>query len=486
MGCYAVPEEIRAMKPAGTTVKIVGGHYYVYECRCLKGEDGKWHTKMGRVIGSIKEGIGFIPNGSNMMDDEIITLEYGQYAVVIENSRKTLELLEKHFNAEDAATIYACSVIHFINGFTYMKDLRTIFSMSWMSHKWPGLKLGYTHVGRLYEALGNRQARVLAFEQDLIDNGSGKLAIDGHVIGSGSWRNDLAEKGYKFGELKEMQVNMLMAYDVIHDIPVAVKAYQGGENDKTSVEDILNDVALRDKLLIVDRGFYNHHNLSLFSRDGNSYIIPVPKSTAECKDSVKDLSYTGLFSYDEVGKIAAIEYKECEQEDGSVIYVFRDTCEAVKMEANYVHQIEMGKKGYTDEGLGKAKPFFGVYVLRTNASAMSAKEVFSWYKKRWHIETFYNYFSNEEHCKAFCQQDYYKIQGLSFILLVSSIIHREFANAVGQKLKSRKLSVQDVILAARMVKITKRGSKWICTNTKGSTKDLFKALETSLTPDFIT
>lgn len=118
------------------------------------------------------------------------------------------------------------------------------------------------------------------------------------------------------------------------------------------------------------------------------------------------------------------------------------------MESNYVHQIEIGKKGYTDEGFEKAKRFFGVYVLRTNATAMSAKEVFSWYKKRWHIEIFYNYFSNEEHCKAFCQQDYYRIQGLSFIFLVSSIIHREFANAVEEKLKRKKLTVQDVILAS--------------------------------------
>ena len=486
MGSYAVPKEIREMKPAGTTVKIVGGHYYVYECRCLKGEDGKWHTKMGRVIGSIKEGIGFIPNESNMMDDEISTLEYGQYAIVIENSRKALELLKEHFSAEDATTIYTCAMIHFINGFTYMKDLKTIFDMSWMSHLWPELKMGYAHLGKLYEALGNRQTRVLAFEQDLIDNGSGKLAIDGHVIGSGSWCNDLAEKGYRFAELKEMQINMLMAYDVIHDIPVAVKTCQGGENDKTSVEDILNDISLRDKLLIVDRGFYSHRNLSLFTEGGNSYIIPVPKGTAECKAAVADLSYTGLFSYDETGKIAAIEYKECRQEDGSTIYVFRDTCEAVKMESNYVHHIEMGKKGYTDEGFRKAKPFFGVYVLRTNSPSMSAKEVFSWYKKRWHIETFYNYFSNAEHCKAFCQQDYYRIQGLSFILLVSSIIHREFANAVEEKMKRKKLTVQDVILASRMVKITKRGGRWICTNTKGSTKDLFNALDTSLSPDFIT
>lgn len=31
MGNYTVPEEIRKMRPLGTTVKNIKGHYYVYE-----------------------------------------------------------------------------------------------------------------------------------------------------------------------------------------------------------------------------------------------------------------------------------------------------------------------------------------------------------------------------------------------------------------------------------------------------------------------
>lgn len=31
MGNYSVPEDIRKMRPAGTTVKNIKGHYYVYE-----------------------------------------------------------------------------------------------------------------------------------------------------------------------------------------------------------------------------------------------------------------------------------------------------------------------------------------------------------------------------------------------------------------------------------------------------------------------
>lgn len=42
MGAYAVPEEIRKMKPKGSTVKVVNGSYYVYtNSRHKDAESGK-------------------------------------------------------------------------------------------------------------------------------------------------------------------------------------------------------------------------------------------------------------------------------------------------------------------------------------------------------------------------------------------------------------------------------------------------------------
>jgi len=73
MGNYSVPESIRKHKPTGTMVKRISNNYYVYEYSTVKGEDGKRHTKMGKIIGSIKEGIGFVPNDSFACDSEIST-----------------------------------------------------------------------------------------------------------------------------------------------------------------------------------------------------------------------------------------------------------------------------------------------------------------------------------------------------------------------------------------------------------------------------
>ncbi len=60
-------------------VKRISGYYYVYEYSNFTDENGKRHTKMGRSIGSIKEGVGFIPNSTFAYDSEISSLDFGEY-----------------------------------------------------------------------------------------------------------------------------------------------------------------------------------------------------------------------------------------------------------------------------------------------------------------------------------------------------------------------------------------------------------------------
>jgi hypothetical protein len=278
MGQYSVPESIRKFKPKGTMVKKISGYYYVYEYSNFTDENGKRHTKMGKSIGSIKEGIGFIPNDTFNCDSEISTLDFGEYAITISNSKDTYKLLKDFFNPQDAAAIYLTALIHFIQGFTYAKDLKDYYDMSILSVQFPAVKLGYDAVSKLYDSLGRRQSNVIKFEENLIAKSSRQIAIDGHVIGCESKQNDLAEKGYKFKKLGESQVNLLMAYDVNTHMPLMSRIYEGASNDKISVKDFVDQVELKNMLFIIDRGFYSTENINIFSSNGNEYIIHLERT----------------------------------------------------------------------------------------------------------------------------------------------------------------------------------------------------------------
>ena len=477
MGKYSVPAEIRAMRPSGTTVKLISGGYYVYETRNEKREDGRWRTVSGPCIGKIDPARGFVPNSGALRDEEVSALDFGEWAVALANSSGTLSLLREHFSARDAERIYAVAVVHFVQGFAYMRDVASFYEMSALQLRLPGLRLGYDALSRLYEDLGRRQGPVLAFEQALVDRCSGQVAVDGHVVGCRSGESGLAEKGYKFGKLGEEQANLLMAYDVNTGVPLVSRFYEGGAADKVCVRDLLGQADFRDLLFVVDRGFYSEENIALFTSNGCQYVIPLSKGLDACKAAVADMGLPGRFVYERGRKSAVVEFKE-HRRGGRRVLVFRDANEAAAMQANYLRHLGRGDKGYTQEGFDAAKELMAVTVLQTSLEGAPPEEVYSTYKKRWAIETYFDYFKNGQEAHTLCVQDYHMAQGLAFVLLVSGLVHREVADALAAS--GLGMSMPEMLIEARKVKAAKRHGVWVACNCKKKRVAFFEKLNTPL------
>jgi transposase len=296
------------------------------------------------------------------------------------------------------------------------------------------------------------------------------------VINCVSTGNDLAEKGYCFHKTHEPQINLLMAYDVNTGIPLFSRMYEGANHDKTSLKDLMIHVELKDMLFLVDRGFYSSENLALFSSNGNSYIIPLTKNLTICKTAVSNLELKDRFLYQKGRKSSVIEYRD-QTILGERVLVFRDLNESALEQENYLRHKDRGEASYTDAGFLEAKDFMGVSVLQTNLTKESAQEVYALFKKRWQIETYFNYFKNTAGYHALYQNDYYKTQGLSFIMLVNALVYRDFEKAVS-KVKGK--SIPDCLLDARFVKINLRRGKWFTTNCKKGLQMLFTKLNTDM------
>jgi len=131
MGDYSVPETIRAMKPRGTIVKRIKGHYYVYTCRNEKRDDGKWHLTTGKAIGSVREGIGFVPNDGYNSEGRASVLEYGRYAPALTSSLGELERLERHFNPLEATEIYVLALLFCADGYMPLKSVGEHYTQSY-------------------------------------------------------------------------------------------------------------------------------------------------------------------------------------------------------------------------------------------------------------------------------------------------------------------------------------------------------------------
>ena len=137
----------------------------------------------------------------------------------------------------------------------------------------------------------------------------------------------------------------------------------------------------------------------------------------------------------------------------------------------------MGHKSYTLEKFKEIKDLLGVTVLQTSLFDKTPQEIYELYKKRWKIETYFNYFKNSADYNALHLPDYYKMQGLAFIMLIEALIYHDFLAAM-KEVKGK--TIRDALLDARTIKIHKQKDSWQICNCKKSILTLFEQLNTPM------
>ena len=490
----SLPENVTRFKPCKCArIRNDNGVYRVYKYSSVKLSSGEWSSDYGYLIGKIIPGEGFFANkryqqelaGQNreQFPDGITDVAYGQYALLLKLTQDVSEKLKACFLQERAAQIYCYSLIMCVNGFIHMDQVDDLYQESFLSlvYRNYSFKMGYTALSNLLHDLGLRGNPVRMFEQELIDSCSKNVAIDGHVIRSCSTENDLAEPGYKLGLLKAPQVNVLIAYDIKNHVPLMYRTYRGSSVDKKSVENLLTSRTFKDTKFMVDRGFFSETVLTLMSRNGNCYIIPLAMGNKDVKRIKKTLEYTsGEFIYKSGRKnTARIIYYEEQLDNDTRIIVFKDVDENNSKRKSYQQLMDMGETNYTQENYEKYCDWWGVYFLQTTCKE-PASAVYSDYKGRWSIETYNNYIKNDADFNDLKIQDYYVQHGFDFIMLVTGLMHERLNEAI-KLINKPSVSTYDVLIKAGHMRMVQRDNEWQLHNTR--TKDLALLESLGFVPD---
>ncbi len=472
-GKYAVPEGIGAMRPQGTTVKAISGHYYVYEQSSVRGADGRWRTRSGACVGKMGPERGFAPNASSIRAQEWRTLEFGQWAVADDLSRETHALLREFFNAEDADKAYAVALCHFVEGLTYMKDVGALYEMGVLSPRCPGL--GPDAMRTLYGDLGRRDGPAMELRRALAERCSGTVAIDGHVVGSGSRPGGLASRGYKFLKLGEPQANLLMALDARSGRPICSRLYGGRATDRLAVRDLLGQAPFSGVIFLVGRGFNGDENAAPLTENGNHCAFPLDSEGARCVEAVSDLDLPGTSLWQRGSKSTLVRCAD-RVVGGRRVVVYRDPLEQLETQANYRRHMSMGDRAHTEAKLEELSPYMGVYVLQTSLprDGRDAESVFELHKDRWTVETHFDHFKNGRDGHTLCRQDHCRQQGLAFAMLVSGLIECEVRAAIARS--GLGMSVTDVLMDARAAKADRLGDAWVINNCLKKRANCFRRL----------
>ena len=486
----SIPEEILQYRPCKCTRLRNDGNgvYRVYKYSAAKLPNGEWSNDWGYLIGKIVANEGFFPNKryqkeleaqkEERFSDAITDLAYGQYALLQALSEDVLEKLNNCFLPERAAQIYTYGLILCANGFVHLDQVDEFYQESIMSLQYSrySFKMGYSALSSLLHDLGMKGNPIRKFEQELIDSSSKSVAIDGHVIRSCSWNNDLAEPGYKVRELKSSQINTLIAYDTVKKSPLMYRSYRGSSVDKKSVVEFLESRSFCNTKFMVDRGFYSEKVLELMSKDGNSYIIPLQSNNSQWKRIRKTLEYSsGEFVYRVNAKESArIIYYEEQLDEKTRICVFKDVDENNSKRKNYQQLMDLDEDGYTQENYEKYCDWWGVYVLQ-DTTGQHASTVYSDYKSRWSIETYNNYVKNDADFNDLKNQDYYCAHGFDFIMLITGLIHSRLNEAV-KALGKKSISTFDVLIKSGHMRMVQHDDQWVLHNTRKKDIELFELL----------
>ena len=115
---------------------------------------------------------------------------------------------------------------------------------------------------------------------------------------------------------------------------------------------------------------------------------------------------------------------------------------------------------------------FGLFLLETTEQSTAA-EVFSGYKSRWGIETYYNYVDNVIDFNALYQQDYCRTQGIGFIVQIAGSIFSE----VKESLINQNETVRYVMNEFRGIKSVNEKGRWTLHNVTKSRRALAEKLQ---------
>lgn len=482
MGEYSVPKEIRDLRPPGTMVKKQGNKYYAYQRSSTKVkiplEDGtyKWKTqdKMGPCLGTITLENGFIPNAASEAEEMITVLDYGNYAFSRMHSSEVFQELDLLFKSKMAMKIYVAGLITFNEGFTYMTDMSRKYAESAVCMFYPGVLLGYESLANLYEYLGRHGKVVDQFEQRAINTSSHVVGIDGHVIACASEKKDLSEFGYKHSKLNSPQMNWICVHDLVNDKPLASQFINGSTPDKSSLKQLFSRFVFANAHFYVDRGFNTDDDKRLMSLEGSTYTVPMISGRNDYVDVYGKLKFDKRrwFLYGKDGYSSIIYYTEFPGKGKTRYIAFKDTTRENAERKTYCEKLEKGIKGFTKAGLDASEKDFGLFLLETTEQC-TAEEVFSGYKSRWGIETYYNYVDNVIDFNALYQQDYCRTQGVGFIVQIAGSIFSE----VKKSLVNQNETVRHVMDEFKGIKSVNEKGRWTLHNITKSRRTLAEKLQ---------
>jgi transposase len=202
-----------------------------------------------------------------------------------------------------------------------------------------------------------------------------QLIYDLSCFFSRSEELNLAEKGRNPEHIHVPQVNVALLCDAASGLPVMIRALPGSVRDVATIYATLEELDLKDKVLILDRGFFGENVVQFLVKKGLSFVMPARRNS-ELYEHV-DLGDEEFLYHDRLIHFGKSSYKDRH------LYRFEDMEMRVQEEKNLAKLVFAGRmtKAEKDERMWQVG-----HILIESDLDRKPEEIYLLYKRRDRVE----------------------------------------------------------------------------------------------------
>jgi hypothetical protein len=377
-------------------LKTINGRHFLYKVKSVYDPEKKRARKIsGEYLGRVTR------QGLTPPKNRVKTIHEYANAKLLSNLMKETEASLRENFPEDWRELTALAITKTIRDtpIKYVKDawLKLHTSTELEAHLSPNT------VSEKLRAVGADWDAQRRFYSGLMKDG-GVYYYDMSSLFSRSVNLNLAEKGYNKDHRFLDQVSFALLFSRQRLQPVMLKFFPGSVRDVKTLRGVLEEFALDDCVLVLDRGFLSEASLEEMMSLGVGFVQPLRRNSRLADYS---LCPEEAFVYRERGIRYAVKEMP-EVGEGVALYLYEDVLLRGEEHSNLIRRSVAGKGGAVDERrLGKVS-------LLSNLG-LGGEEVYGLYKGRELVEEAFDALKNVLELDKLYLGDGYAVRGYFFV-----------------------------------------------------------------------
>ena len=294
----AIPKGILEIpRPSSTRVKATTkeGVYNVIKRTSIR--------KNGKIIPVEKGVIGKIINGVYQSIEkqtyEVDVKSYGLFALNEKLNNHIFRELLNFYDFEDARKLYVIASLRTMFSDIKNEHLKHEYDTNFISEIYPKCALSSNTISSFLEKIGKSSSKMEEFMNKRLEYFSDHtIIVDGMLKNNTSQTNTFSEISRKSRTKGSQNLNLIYAYDINVQEPVASSVYPGNMLDYTAFRNFLRTYDIKNGFLILDKGFNDKECKILMQQKNIKYLIPI-KITNSIKRLNLKSGFDITFAYDD-------------------------------------------------------------------------------------------------------------------------------------------------------------------------------------------